>query len=70
MISNLCHDTNHYHLVRLYDVVNRVSCVSDTINEGYFKFWNDVFMKNGFSLGDSLSATLRDKDNKMPEIIV
>ena len=43
-------------------LVNRVSCASATRNEGCFKFWNNVFLRIGFSLGDSLSATLRDKD--------
>ena len=43
-------------------LVNRVYCASATRNEGYYKFWNNVFKQIGFSLGDSLSATLRDKD--------
>ena len=30
MISNFCHDTNHYHLVRLYDVVSNSATTDST----------------------------------------
>ena len=43
-------------------LINRISVASATRNMGYFRYWNDVFRRIGFKMGDNLKYVLNDKD--------
>ena len=43
-------------------LINRISVASATRNIGYFRYWNDVFRRIGFKMGENLKYVLNDKD--------